>query len=921
MGSLRNIMNVDDDHIDSHSIRRDRRSGSRSTMDQDPSMSMPRYSGPVDYSTSQYSSRRNSPPQPSEEQYQHRFDGVCLQSQPGPRKLILSGTYQTNHARRSHREAPVKLTPITGRVSRAKKGVPVHTCEVCRPAKTFTRAEHLRRHQLSHQPPELACTVPGCEKVFHRKDLLERHQQRHEQDDKMNKDVGQSSRRSYTTSSPSRGYGNSPPMQSLQMPSFGGPNVGGVRSIPEVSMSSGHWSVSRSSHGGNPLSSPHMREAQNAYHLGEIKSEYVVDSVAGIHGSSTRLVPGYDEPRSAADMGVLSTVPDLCMSDPVSSNLPWADGAGLASSASGSTYSTPPSDQHPRVEPQVPSGLDRCRPSIPLPALSSPLEDIPSLSGMPRLLHKFTPQSTAMLWVCPCQAMKIALPSMVIIFLTTHREPVDALGLFMTQDMTSVNLNREARSAIPAYLEVYWDKVHSMYPIIHKPTFENASDMIPEHLDILQCAMAAVATQFLEHQDHRNNGHQLHTYAWDKSKMYTNAPEWPLPIMQSVLLCEYYARFRGRNKKAYEPSLRFETLYQMVINMQNTFAPNLAGCNDSQRWKIWVDMESRRRLLSACFLLDVHGMSYLEQPRVRTLGLDYTAPETLPIPLSISTAQLWDAQTFQEWSNMNHSGVISTVGGTLLGELSAADISAIPAFDAALFQATHALQLPQRQSLTKVDLLEDASGMNINQFNLVNLFPYSHSAMTYLALHHTPLHTLLSVSGDSWVFNKKVLQARDFMEHQNQLRKWRESGSAAVAATFAARALSLFLGLQMSTGEDGNVLMTVNLPGPQYKEISDFWGVYVCALICWAFGHVGACRTDVSRPSRSAAVQWIVNVADMQPGQLQNMSDEERQDASGAIGLARASLERDCLGGRNMLLADALGVLKKLEEGDNYRRF
>lgn len=30
---------------------------------------------------------------------------------------------------------PVKLTPITGRVSRAKKGVPVHTCDICKPPK------------------------------------------------------------------------------------------------------------------------------------------------------------------------------------------------------------------------------------------------------------------------------------------------------------------------------------------------------------------------------------------------------------------------------------------------------------------------------------------------------------------------------------------------------------------------------------------------------------------------------------------------------------------------------------------------------------------------------------------------------------------------------------------------------------------
>jgi hypothetical protein len=34
--------------------------------------------------------------------------------------------------------APVKYTPITGRVSRARKGVPVHICETCRPPKVYS---------------------------------------------------------------------------------------------------------------------------------------------------------------------------------------------------------------------------------------------------------------------------------------------------------------------------------------------------------------------------------------------------------------------------------------------------------------------------------------------------------------------------------------------------------------------------------------------------------------------------------------------------------------------------------------------------------------------------------------------------------------------------------------------------------------
>lgn len=49
------------------------------------------------------------------------------------------GGYPPNHPRRPMGspgpDVPIRLTPITGRVSRAKKGVPVHVCEVCNPPK------------------------------------------------------------------------------------------------------------------------------------------------------------------------------------------------------------------------------------------------------------------------------------------------------------------------------------------------------------------------------------------------------------------------------------------------------------------------------------------------------------------------------------------------------------------------------------------------------------------------------------------------------------------------------------------------------------------------------------------------------------------------------------------------------------------
>ncbi|SMR44095.1 unnamed protein product [Zymoseptoria tritici ST99CH_3D1] len=65
----------------------------------------------------------------------------------------------------------------TGRVSKAAKGQRIHHCDEC--GKTYTRAEHLRRHQQNHKPGAFPCDVEGCGRSFYREDLLTRHKIRH----------------------------------------------------------------------------------------------------------------------------------------------------------------------------------------------------------------------------------------------------------------------------------------------------------------------------------------------------------------------------------------------------------------------------------------------------------------------------------------------------------------------------------------------------------------------------------------------------------------------------------------------------------------------------------------------------------------------------------------------------------------------
>jgi len=174
MASLQSIMNLDED-VDSHANKRDKDSGTPATRPPqhhpessssatDPSYATPRdqpdntspaqgkrrsSSGRVNKSSaagSSSSSSSTSRPTTGRRRSHTGTDSMdqslyAQHTQPGPSPSSSSGGLTPSNvpmrpfAPMPGGEMPLKLTPITGRVSRAKKGVPVHTCDDCRPAK------------------------------------------------------------------------------------------------------------------------------------------------------------------------------------------------------------------------------------------------------------------------------------------------------------------------------------------------------------------------------------------------------------------------------------------------------------------------------------------------------------------------------------------------------------------------------------------------------------------------------------------------------------------------------------------------------------------------------------------------------------------------------------------------------------------
>lgn len=336
-----------------------------------------------------------------------------------------------------------------------------------------------------------------------------------------------------------------------------------------------------------------------------------------------------------------------------------------------------------------------------------------------------------------------------------------------------------------------------------------------------------------------------------------------------------------------------------------------AALAPEQRWREWLEAEGRRRLLAGCFMVDSHAAIFHQQPRARE-DIDPTT-----ITLTGRSDSLWAATSADEWAVLEAANPAASQPRPLPGldTLRAEDIDQFSLFDQACLLNAAALSLPRRH--TALPQPDD---------RLAQLFASSTAAATtanvYVALHHTPLHDLLAVSGDSWIFSQKVLGEPTFLEHRKRLKAWIEGRDAAglcsaKAIVHAARALTSYL-------DDNN-------KDNKTMQISDYWGLYVCALIVWAFGHRSSSSKpstgSASSPSRGAmsedeAVTWLRHVGELVQTEQQVVRMRGRREASAAVvSMVKTRLEADCVGGRSRLYLDAVTNLRKLEEGVNWRWF
>lgn len=407
--------------------------------------------------------------------------------------------------------------------------------------------------------------------------------------------------------------------------------------------------------------------------------------------------------------------------------------------------------------------------------------------------------------------------------------------------------------------------------------------------------------------------------------------------MQTVILCEAYARFRGHSKRSQSASPRFRKLFQMIIDNQTTFDLFETLDKPEASWRRWVEVDTRRRMFTVCFVIEFFTALLLENEPATMRNLDYEAPTTLQVPLTACTKALWEAPDARAWDQeLRTSRQMETVQTALEQGPTGEGIRTGPTIDSAAVACAWTLHIRLQQHPAASEEAEAA---------MTKAYVHSGNANTMLMLNHVPLKALLAVV-DKTVDtedSKAATSAGRQMSPEARAAEavadeWCRSDEATVALWYAARALRVF-----TTPSRFNALPPPSWDppgneGPRWVSIADFWSAYVCALVCWAYAkRRGADKPPTPPPlpggikrmgggdgmddeaeqaaaRRAEGLRWVETASSMvSAGKLSGWKGAGETKA--VVGLVGDILSRDC-GDREVaehaLLVEVVRVLGKL---------
>ncbi|KAK9371683.1 fungal-specific transcription factor domain-containing protein [Lipomyces chichibuensis] len=501
--------------------------------------------------------------------------------------------------------------------AKSRKGLEkIFVCEVSGCNKSFTRLEHLGRHQLNHSPKEIfTCSWPGCTKSFVREDLRLRHIERHRKRSSVNDDRQPTdetiSRPPHVRSTGSLQRENLEPPISVSQMEVASTTIShdtksetvdqlfAENGSPVTFSAVDYTKDSSSSH------IPNLPSFQNFVAESNVSDMTISQEYDRVHQqpvpSSSSVAQAYQiapDPQNMARRGI---------SDPVLSNSGNYT-SDIMRKLSDNTHDSVLGSNANNVPEISPSSADLIDwlfsdgmlsgnrdffgPLDVNSFLESPLIDISQLSTPPQLTQSRVMSEAKRVELC------VMLPS-----LESH------------PDFDLEKIHR--------YIDLYWEKFHFQFPILHKRLFE--VDTSPEPL--LFCMILIGATYADAQELALVIAEPLRWIIFSSPGFHPPTKVW---ILQSLLLLEVYEKTMSSRKLHERAHIHHGATVQLIRRGRTLLDPSVALSGeddpDGSSWRRWVEAESIKRAVFMAFILDVShsilfGHSLLLYPYEMRLSL------------------------------------------------------------------------------------------------------------------------------------------------------------------------------------------------------------------------------------------------------------------------------------------------------------
>lgn len=366
------------------------------------------------------------------------------------------------------------------------------------------------------------------------------------------------------------------------------------------------------------------------------------------------------------------------------------------------------------------------------------------------------------------------------------------------------------------YAPFYYRFFHPCFPILHRQTLDTTA-CVPNLLKIL---IIAIGASFCPDQDAGIVAQALSTTADTILKRCVLPSSRCRTLdLQVAFLAEAFIMFHSR-RPSIKLSSRFEALVSLVSHRIQRFlfgpqadrpqlqldpatttatsADTVSRCASTeelvQTHADWMDQETRRRLLLACYSIESQQAALVERHRNPTY-LNMSMP---------CSAELWEAPDSSTWQQqlINHE----------------------PAYPTCLYDAmtnSRNLDDPFIASIMIAFLASHGETITPEPTALATITSSPQGALIYHAtqlVSHIPLRSILAVAGESFVLGHKIQSMQQYGNAKTSLDKWTETEGAAKAMYHAARLLRLIF-------DRGTI-------GILWED----WTLYLAALVCWTVG-------------------------------------------------------------------------------------